>query len=146
VGRSPKIMQPFGDRSKSLLSRMLTRSSGSSRPRKLWQPAIDRRAQWVMSQILREQDKKVYFHWLKEHRHLGHLGQLWCGAPPISGLGFDDEGKEYCAATKPKSRSNGHLVKPDAATRRCARHVVLFRSLADRQLGWPEANGRALAK
>ena len=93
-----KIMQPFGDRSKVVIEPMLT-DQWFVDTDKIVGPAIDAVKSGEV-QILPEQDKKVYFHWLENiepwciSRQLwwGHQIPVWYGFD-LSGEGFtDDEG------------------------------------------------------
>ena len=93
-----KIMQPFGDRSKVVIEPMLT-DQWFVETSKIVQPAIDA-VRSGETEILPEQDKKVYFHWLENiepwciSRQLwwGHQIPVWYGLD-LKGGGFvDDEG------------------------------------------------------
>lgn len=93
-----KIMQPFGDRSKVVIEPMLT-DQWFVDTAQIVQPAIDA-VRSGDTQILPEQDKKVYFHWLENiepwciSRQLwwGHQIPVWYGLD-LKGAGFiDDEG------------------------------------------------------
>ncbi len=93
-----KIMQPFGDRSKVVIEPMLT-DQWFVDTAQIVQPAIDA-VRNGDTQILPEQDKKVYFHWLENiepwciSRQLwwGHQIPVWYGLD-LKGAGFvDDEG------------------------------------------------------
>jgi len=96
-----KIMQPFGDRSKVVIEPMLT-DQWFVETSKIVQPAIDAVRNGDV-QILPEQDKKVYFHWLENIEPWCISRQLWWGHQiPVW---FDDEGKEYCAATEAEARA-----------------------------------------
>ncbi|MFV8558514.1 valine--tRNA ligase [Sulfitobacter sp. SBS6] len=91
-----KIMQPFGDRSKVVIEPMLT-DQWFVETSKIVQPAIDAVRNGEV-QILPEQDRKVYFNWLENIEPWCISRQLWWGHQiPVW---FDDEGKEYCAATE----------------------------------------------
>ena len=96
-----KIMQPFGDRSKVVIEPMLT-DQWFVETSKIVQPAIDAVRNGDV-QILPEQDKKVYFHWLENIEPWCISRQLWWGHQiPVW---FDDEGKEYCAATEAEAQA-----------------------------------------
>ena len=96
-----KIMQPFGDRSKVVIEPMLT-DQWFVETSKIVQPAIDAVRNGDV-QILPEQDKKVYFHWLENIEPWCISRQLWWGHQiPVW---FDDEGNEYCAATEPEAQA-----------------------------------------
>jgi len=90
-----KIMQPFGDRSKVVIEPMLT-DQWFVDTAKIVGPAIDAVRDGDV-QIMPEQDKKVYFHWLENIEPWCISRQLWWGHQiPVW---FDADGKEYCAAT-----------------------------------------------
>jgi len=96
-----KIMQPFGDRSKVVIEPMLT-DQWFVETSKIVQPAIDAVRNGEV-QILPEQDRKVYFNWLKNIEPWCISRQLWWGHQiPVW---FDDEGKEYCAATEAEAQA-----------------------------------------
>ena len=80
---------------------------------KIVQPAIDAVRNGDV-QILPEQDKKVYFHWLENIEPWCISRQLWWGHQiPVW---FDDEGNEYCAATEAEAQAMapGKRLKRDA--------------------------------
>ncbi|KKN65069.1 hypothetical protein LCGC14_0485290 [marine sediment metagenome] len=107
-----KIMQPFGDRSKVVIEPMLT-DQWFVETAKIVQPAIDAVRNGDVK-ILPEQDKKVYFHWLENIEPWCISRQLWWGHQiPVW---FDDEGKEYCAATEAEAQAMapGKTLKRDA--------------------------------
>ena len=96
-----KIMQPFGDRSKVVIEPMLT-DQWFVETSKIVQPAIDAVRNGEV-QILPEQDRKVYFNWLENIEPWCISRQLWWGHQiPVW---FDDEGKEYCAATEVEAQA-----------------------------------------
>ncbi|WP_353627973.1 valine--tRNA ligase [Sulfitobacter sp. TCYB15] len=96
-----KIMQPFGDRSKVVIEPMLT-DQWFVETSKIVQPAIDAVRNGEV-QILPEQDRKVYFNWLENIEPWCISRQLWWGHQiPVW---FDDEGKEYCAATESEAQA-----------------------------------------
>ncbi len=105
-----KIMQPFGDRSKVVIEPMLT-DQWFVDTDKIVGPALDA-VRNGDTQILPEQDKKVYFHWLENiepwciSRQLwwGHQIPVWYGAAVTE----DEDGKitfdwdtpiAFCAAS-----------------------------------------------
>ncbi|WP_282059389.1 valine--tRNA ligase [Roseobacter litoralis] len=105
---SKKIMQPFGDRSKTVIEPMLT-DQWFVETSKIVQPAIDA-VRNGETQIFPEQDKKVYFNWLENiepwciSRQLwwGHQIPVWygpiCEGGELSGAFlFDDEHSQYSA-------------------------------------------------
>tara|TARA_R110000787_G_scaffold28730_9_gene78265 strand:+ start:2492 stop:5428 length:2937 start_codon:yes stop_codon:yes gene_type:complete len=96
-----KIMQPFGDRSKVVIEPMLT-DQWFVETSKIVQPAIDAVRNGEV-QILPDQDRKVYFNWLENIEPWCISRQLWWGHQiPVW---FDDEGKEYCAATEAEAQA-----------------------------------------
>ena len=96
-----KIMQPFGDRSKVVIEPMLT-DQWFVETSKIVQPAIDAVRNGQV-QILPEQDRKVYFNWLENIEPWCISRQLWWGHQiPVW---FDEEGKEYCAATEAEAQA-----------------------------------------
>ncbi len=96
-----KIMQPFGDRSKVVIEPMLT-DQWFVETSKIVQPAIDAVRNGEV-QILPAQDRKVYFNWLENIEPWCISRQLWWGHQiPVW---FDDEGKEYCAATEAEAQA-----------------------------------------
>ena len=106
-----KIMQPFGDRSKVVIEPMLT-DQWFVETSKIVQPAIDAVRNGDV-QILPEQDKKVYFHWLENIEPWCISRQLWWGHQiPVW---FDDEDNEYCAATEAEAQAMapGKTLKRD---------------------------------
>ena len=72
-----KIMQPFGDRSKVVIEPMLT-DQWFVDTAKIVGPAIDAVRNGDV-QIMPEQDKKVYFHWLENIEPWCISRQLWWG-------------------------------------------------------------------
>ncbi len=96
-----KIMQPFGDRSKVVIEPMLT-DQWFVDTAKIVGPAIDAVRSGEV-EILPEQDKKVYFHWLENIEPWCISRQLWWGHQiPVW---FDEDGKEYCAATEEEAQA-----------------------------------------
>jgi valyl-tRNA synthetase len=96
-----KIMQPFGDRSKVVIEPMLTDQWFVDTAR-IAGPAIEAVRSGEV-QILPEQDKKVYFHWLENIEPWCISRQLWWGHQiPVW---FDEDGKEYCAATEEEAHA-----------------------------------------
>ncbi|MEW9919384.1 valine--tRNA ligase [Marimonas sp. MJW-29] len=91
-----KIMQPFGDRSKVVIEPMLT-DQWFVDTANIVGPAIDA-VRNGDTEILPEQDKKVYFHWLENIEPWCISRQLWWGHQiPVW---FDDWGNEFCAASE----------------------------------------------
>ncbi len=74
---SKKIMQPFGDRSKTVIEPMLT-DQWFVETSKIVQPAIDAVRNGDVT-IFPEQDKKVYFNWLENIEPWCISRQLWWG-------------------------------------------------------------------
>ena len=96
-----KIMQPFGDRSKVVIEPMLT-DQWFVDTAKIVGPAIDA-VRNGDTEILPEQDKKVYFHWLENIEPWCISRQLWWGHQiPVW---IDEEGNEYCAPTEEEARA-----------------------------------------
>ncbi|MEM9969038.1 MAG: valine--tRNA ligase [Pseudomonadota bacterium] len=102
-----KIMQPFGDRSKVVIEPMLT-DQWFVDTAKIVGPAIDA-VRNGDTEILPEQDKKVYFHWLENIEPWCISRQLWWGhqIPVWYGPEFEDQkrfeiGKmnAFCAANE----------------------------------------------
>ncbi len=88
-----KIMQPFGDRSKVVIEPMLT-DQWFVDAEKIVGPAIEAVENGTV-QILPEQDKKVYFNWLREIEPWCISRQLWWGHQiPVW---FDYAGNQFCA-------------------------------------------------
>jgi valyl-tRNA synthetase len=88
-----KIMQPFGDRSKVVIEPMLT-DQWFVDTAKIVGPAIDA-VRNGDTEILPEQDKKVYFHWLENIEPWCISRQLWWGhqIPVWYGPAFEIEKK-----------------------------------------------------
>ncbi|MFK7837063.1 MAG: valine--tRNA ligase [Sulfitobacter sp.] len=96
-----KIMQPFGDRSKVVIEPMLT-DQWFVDTDKIVGPAIDA-VRNGDTEILPEQDKKVYFHWLENIEPWCISRQLWWGHQiPVW---FDDEGNEFCAPNEAEAQA-----------------------------------------
>ena len=94
------IMQPFGDRSKVVIEPMLT-DQWFVDTAKIVGPAIDAVRTGEVT-IMPESDRKVYFHWLENIEPWCISRQLWWGHQiPVW---YDDEGKQYCAATEAEAR------------------------------------------
>ncbi|KIN79018.1 valine--tRNA ligase [Sulfitobacter mediterraneus] len=101
-----KIMQPFGDRSKVVIEPMLT-DQWFVDTAKIVGPAIDAVRNGDV-QIMPEQDKKVYFHWLENIEPWCISRQLWWGHQiPVW---FDDFGNEFCAATEAEAMDLAHAL------------------------------------
>ncbi|UWR14271.1 valine--tRNA ligase [Sulfitobacter sp. M368] len=102
-----KIMQPFGDRSKVVIEPMLT-DQWFVDTAKIVGPAIDAVRNGDV-QIMPEQDKKVYFHWLENiepwciSRQLwwGHQIPVWYGPSVIKGKTADGGEYDIWAPQKP---------------------------------------------
>ncbi len=92
-----KIMQPFGDRSKVVIEPMLT-DQWFVDTKKIVGPAIDAVRSGEV-EILPEQDKKVYFHWLENIEPWCISRQLWWGHQiPVW---YDSwANTHYCASTE----------------------------------------------
>ncbi|OAN72345.1 valine--tRNA ligase [Sulfitobacter sp. EhC04] len=90
-----KIMQPFGDRSKVVIEPMLT-DQWFVDTKKIVGPAIDAVRSGEV-EILPEQDKKVYFHWLENIEPWCISRQLWWGHQIPVWYGWDFE--PFCAPT-----------------------------------------------
>ncbi len=135
-----KIMQPFGDRSKVVIEPMLT-DQWFVDTAKIVGPAIDAVRSGEVT-ILPEQDKKVYFHWLENIEPWCISRQLWWGHQiPVW---FDDDGKEYCAATEAEAQA----MAPGKVLRRDPDVLDTWFSSGlwpIGTLGWPE-NTDALQK
>ncbi|MEQ6248568.1 valine--tRNA ligase [Sulfitobacter sp. HNIBRBA3233] len=96
-----KIMQPFGDRSKVVIEPMLT-DQWFVDTAKIVGPALDAVRSGEV-EILPEQDKKVYFHWLENIEPWCISRQLWWGHQiPVW---FDEDGEQYCAATEAEAQA-----------------------------------------
>ena len=94
-----KIMQPFGDRSKVVIEPMLT-DQWFVETSKIVQPAIDAVRNGDV-QILPEQDKKVYFHWLENIEPWCISRQLWWGHQiPVWFGPSNDELDRYAAESR----------------------------------------------
>ncbi|MEM8978636.1 MAG: valine--tRNA ligase [Pseudomonadota bacterium] len=99
------IMQPFGDRSKTVIEPMLTDQWFVDAVR-IVQPAIDA-VRNGETKILPERDEKVYFHWLENIEPWCISRQLWWGhqVPVWYAMEYVDgeevfTGKTYCAETE----------------------------------------------
>ena len=88
-----KIIQPFGDRSKTVIEPMLT-DQWFVDTTEIVKPAIDA-VKTGETVIIPERDQKVYFHWLENIEPWCISRQLWWGHQiPVW---YDDDGNEYCA-------------------------------------------------
>lgn len=88
-----KIIQPFGDRSKTVIEPMLT-DQWFVDTKEIVKPAIDA-VKTGKTVIIPERDQKVYFHWLENIEPWCISRQLWWGHQiPVW---YDDDGNEYCA-------------------------------------------------
>ena len=107
-----KIMQPFGDRSKVVIEPMLT-DQWFVDAKEIVGPAIEG-VENGTTQILPEQDKKVYFNWLKEiepwciSRQLwwGHQIPVWYGPKIENGMQEYGAVKEFCGANEEEIRQS----------------------------------------
>ncbi|RJE82589.1 valine--tRNA ligase [Paracoccus onubensis] len=96
-----KIMQPFGDRSNVVIEPMLT-DQWFVDTKRIVQPAIDA-VRDGRTQILPEQHKKVYFHWLENIEPWTISRQLWWGHQiPVW---YDGDGNQYCASTEAEAQA-----------------------------------------
>ncbi len=95
-----KIMQPFGDRSKVVIEPMLT-DQWFVDTAKIVGPAIEAVKSGEI-EIMPEQQKKVYFHWLENIEPWCISRQLWWGHQiPVW---YDEEGNQYCAPSEAEAR------------------------------------------
>ncbi|UWR23477.1 valine--tRNA ligase [Sulfitobacter sp. S190] len=100
-----KIMQPFGDRSKVVIEPMLT-DQWFVDTAQIVGPALDA-VRNGDTEILPEQDKKVYFHWLENiepwciSRQLwwGHQIPVWYGPEVVDGEVQPAARKPFCATS-----------------------------------------------
>ncbi len=91
-----KIMQPFGDRSKTVIEPMLT-DQWFVDAETLAGPALEA-VKSGRTQILPEQDKKVYYHWMENIEPWCISRQLWWGHQvPVW---YDEDGNQYCAMSE----------------------------------------------
>jgi valyl-tRNA synthetase len=104
---SKKIMQPFGDRSKTVIEPMLTDQWFVDTVR-IVQPALDAVRSGEVK-IIPESGERTYYHWLDNiepwciSRQLwwGHQIPVWYGPAFASGIISDGSGEVgFCAATK----------------------------------------------
>ncbi len=106
-----KIMQPFGDRSKTVIEPMLTDQWFVDTVR-IVQPALD----CVRSgevKIIPESGERTYYHWLDNIEPWCISRQLWWGHQiPVW---YDAEGNHYCAATEAeaKAMAGGRALERD---------------------------------
>ncbi len=106
-----KIMQPFGDRSKVVIEPMLT-DQWFVDTAKIVGPAIEAVRSGEI-EIMPEQQKKVYFHWLENIEPWCISRQLWWGHQiPVW---YDEEGNEYCAPSEEEVRqmAGGRALRRD---------------------------------
>lgn len=95
------ITQPFGDRSKVVIEPMLT-DQWFVDTAKIVEPALDA-VRTGRTNILPEQHRKVYFHWLENIEPWTISRQLWWGHQiPVW---YDEDGKEYCAASEAEAQA-----------------------------------------
>jgi len=103
------IMQPFGDRSKVVIEPMLT-DQWFVDTKKIVGPAIEAVRSGEVN-IMPEQDRKVYFHWLENiepwciSRQLwwGHRIPVWYGPSQIAGRSFSTHGLDAFDYRTPKA-------------------------------------------
>ncbi len=95
------ITQPFGDRSKIVIEPMLT-DQWFVDTAKIVEPALEA-VRTGRTQIMPEQHRKVYFHWLENIEPWTISRQLWWGHQiPVW---YDDEGGMYCAPTEAEAQA-----------------------------------------
>jgi valyl-tRNA synthetase len=95
------LMQPFGDRSKVVIEPMLT-DQWFVDTKKIVGPALDAVRSGEV-EIMPEQDRKVYFHWLENIEPWCISRQLWWGHQiPVW---YDADGNQYCAATAEEAQA-----------------------------------------
>ncbi len=105
------IMQPFGDRSKVVIEPMLT-DQWFVDTDKIVGPAIDA-VRSGETNIMPEQDRKVYFNWLENIEPWCISRQLWWGHQiPVW---YDEDGNQYCAASEAEAieQSGGKSLTRD---------------------------------
>ena len=95
------IMQPFGDRSKVVIEPMLT-DQWFVDTAQIVGPALDA-VRGGDVKIMPESGEKTYYNWLDNIEPWCISRQLWWGHQiPVW---FDDEGREYCAATEVEAQA-----------------------------------------
>ena len=95
------IMQPFGDRSKVVIEPMLT-DQWFVDTAQIVGPALDA-VRGGDVKIMPESGEKTYYNWLDNIEPWCISRQLWWGHQiPVW---FDDEGREYCAATEGEAQA-----------------------------------------
>ncbi|PLL13683.1 valine--tRNA ligase [Tabrizicola sp. TH137] len=96
-----KIMQPFGDRSKTVIEPMLTDQWFVDTVR-IVQPALDAVRNGTVK-IIPESGERTYYHWLDNIEPWCISRQLWWGHQiPVW---YDEEGKHYCAPTEAEAQA-----------------------------------------
>ncbi len=96
-----KIMQPFGDRSKTVIEPMLT-DQWFVDTAKIVGPALDA-VRSGRVKIMPESGEKTYFHWLENIEPWCISRQLWWGHQiPVW---YDAEGNKYCAPTEAEAQA-----------------------------------------
>jgi len=108
---SKKIMQPFGDRSKTVIEPMLTDQWFVDTVR-IVQPALDAVRSGEVK-IIPESGERTYYHWLDNIEPWCISRQLWWGHQiPVW---YDAEGNHYCAATEAeaKAMAGGRALERD---------------------------------
>ncbi|MDG3041849.1 valine--tRNA ligase [Roseicyclus marinus] len=105
------ITQPHGDRSKVVIEPMLT-DQWFVDTAKIVGPALDA-VRDGRTQIMPEQHRKVYFHWLENIEPWTISRQLWWGHQiPVW---YDEDGGMYCASTEAEAiaKSGGKALTRD---------------------------------
>ncbi len=96
-----KIMQPFGDRSKTVIEPMLT-DQWFVDTAKIVGPALDA-VRSGRVKIMPESGEKTYYHWLENIEPWCISRQLWWGHQiPVW---YDPEGNQYCAPTEAEAQA-----------------------------------------
>ena len=98
---SKKIMQPFGDRSKTVIEPMLTDQWFVDTVR-IVQPALDAVRNGAVK-IIPESGERTYYHWLDNIEPWCISRQLWWGHQiPVW---YDEDGNHYCAPTEAEAQA-----------------------------------------
>ena len=96
-----KIMQPFGDRSKTVIEPMLTDQWFVDTVR-IVQPALDAVRNGTVK-IIPESGERTYYHWLDNIEPWCISRQLWWGHQiPVW---YDEEGNHFCAPTEAEAQA-----------------------------------------
>ncbi|MCZ8334017.1 MAG: valine--tRNA ligase [Rhodobacteraceae bacterium] len=96
-----KIMQPFGDRSKTVIEPMLTDQWFVDTVR-IVQPALDAVRNGTVK-IIPESGERTYYHWLDNIEPWCISRQLWWGHQiPVW---YDEEGNNFCAPTEAEAQA-----------------------------------------